>query len=88
MINEKSDMISAKLFPIELGFTKPNPSLCDSCIFASKVGGGSVSIGHETYEQRYCPKPPIGKEGTLEGRAIHADGYQECEYYKKRNDEG
>lgn len=65
-------------------YAKPEPSLCDSCIFASNLAGGSVSIGYNTYQQRYCPKPPVGREGTLEGRAIHASGYRECSYYQPK----
>jgi len=71
------------------GFDEPDPSLCDSCVFAYYVGGGSigtgtVSGGWKNYRQRYCPKPPEGEEGQPVGRSIHTSGYQSCKYYQKK----
>jgi len=65
-------------------YSEPNPSLCDSCIFAYFCEGGSASVGDKHYRQRYCPQPPPGKEGQPWGRAIHSGGYNECNYYKQK----
>lgn len=61
-------------------YTKPEPSLCDSCKFAYFMSGGSVSIGSvsndlKMYRQRYCNYPIKGN--------ISISGYQECELYGK-----
>lgn len=80
---------STKLEVPYYGFDKPEPSLCDSCVHASGLGGGTVTIGSmsgvaKTYQQRYCPKPPKGQEDKPMGTAIHTHGYNECEYYSKK----
>ena len=66
------------------------PSLCDHCIHAYEVEGGSAGMsgpnGPIDVKQRYCPKPPPNsKNPDIEGRAIHFGGYQECEYYEQRS---
>lgn len=54
--------------------TEPDPSLCDTCQHAYKLGG-AVCVGNHSYDQRYCDKLTI---------AIHMGGKQECEHYMVR----
>jgi len=67
-------------------FEKPEPSLCDNCKFSYYIEGGSCGITEigkpaVNFKQRYCPKPPEGKENTNMGRAISMVGYRECQHY-------
>ena len=58
--------------------TKPEESLCDSCISAYTTGGSaSFCDGVETYDcaQRYCSVLHI---------AIHFSGFAECARYMKK----
>jgi hypothetical protein len=66
-------------------YAKPEPSLCDMCIYSYNISGGSVSYGGKTFMQRYCHKPPPGE--TTGGRAIHGSGYKECEFYTESEGE-
>ena len=52
--------------------TVPAPSLCDTCLHAYNVPGGTVFVGGSCYDQRYCGKLTI---------AIHTGGKQVCEHY-------
>ncbi len=56
-------------------YTLPAPSLCDDCIYAYHLQGGSVSWGRKTYRQRYCDALT---------KAIHDSGAAECGSYKQR----
>lgn len=53
-------------------FTAPRPSLCDTCTQAYNLAGGSVSIGSQTFLQRYCNARP---------GSIHAGGFDACEFF-------
>ena len=69
-------------------YDKPKPSLCDSCIRAYFMEGGSVGIGidniSKNYRQRYCNYPPEDKPRDAKiGRALHMSGYQKCSGYTK-----
>ncbi len=55
--------------------TPPTPSLCDTCMAAYLIPGGTVGVGRACYAQRYC---------TTFTKAIHMDGAAECEGYVKR----
>jgi len=63
------------------GFDVPEPSLCDTCVYAGEVGGGSASFGGKTYAQRYCSRPEIidRRESCL-----HSSGKQTCEFHTER----
>ena len=62
--------------------TKPEPSLCDTCLCAYIVEGGRTScsgIGQEedyACPQRYCSELKI---------AIHFNGKQKCDKYDNSN---
>lgn len=56
----------------------PKPSLCDNCIHAYKVPGGSITIEStdgvvKSFPQRYCPK---------RGISIHTRGKEKCKWHK------
>ena len=63
-------------------YDRPSPSLCDTCIHANHLSGGSVTLGlmglsvsSKTYRQRYCSALHIG---------IHDSGKQLCDKYIKK----
>lgn len=71
----------------DLNFQELKPSLCDRCLFAYNIRGGSVGI-HNTvtgeykeYPQRYCSNENLPKEQST---CIHFAGYQECIGFKEK----
>ena len=65
-------------------YSTPTPSLCDTCIHAQHVAGGSVTVGGSGgpvlhYRQRYCS----ARLSPAAGRSIHTSGFQECAFYSK-----
>lgn len=63
-------------------YSKPEPSLCDTCTRTYFLEGGACGINDKTYKQRYCPHPLPGQPKT--GRSIHSSGYQECDGYNRK----
>lgn len=53
-----------------MSYSTPTPSLCDNCTFAYFMGGGTVGIGLEVLQQRYCA---IYKKSS-----ITTGGYSSC----------
>lgn len=56
-----------------MGYTRPEPSLCDTCDHSGFTRNGSVTVGDKCYPQRYCSKLNIG---------LHTSGKQECSSYQ------
>jgi hypothetical protein len=57
--------------------TKPEPSACDSCKFASYATGRDVTYGSNCYRQRYCVSLKLG---------IHSAGRQVCDTWEGRSE--
>jgi len=53
-------------------YTKPAPSLCDTCSKAYHMSGGIIMVGGKAYRQRYCQE---------QRSTIHLDGPQKCAGY-------
>lgn len=73
-------------------FKKPTPSLCDTCKNAYVMMGGTISIGDETYKQRYCSKQGSSAQITSNGhtffQGISFGGYDKCPTFEEKKENG
>ena len=70
-------------------YDAPRPSLCDTCKNAYILYGGCISMGRQTYRQRYCSTIGSSAESkTKHGRVfegISIGGFQTCPKFEERD---